>query len=322
MKLNRFLAVAFALAWMAASLPDVALGSKFKIVTSVAPITNIVANVGGRQVEVLGIVPEGVNSHTFEPAPSDAKVLRGANLIVMNGLHLELPTIKLAEKVKDPQTRIIQLGDLAVGKDDWKFDFSFPKADGHPNPHLWPNIALAMRYAELTRDALVSADPAHAESYFANTTVYLAKLAKLDAAVFECVKSIPAKNRKLVTYHDSYAYFAPRYGMKVIGAIQPADFSEPTPREVMRIIAQLKLEQVPAIFGSEVFPSKILGQIAKESGARFIDELADDDLPGEPGAPNHTFIGMMTRNMEIMSAALGGNPRCVAGVDVANVALK
>lgn len=292
---------------------------KLNIVTSVSPITNIVANVAGDRATVRGVVPEGVNSHTFEPAPSDAKVLRDADLIIMNGLHLEIPTMKLAEKVKKPKALVVSLGDLTVSRDDWKFDFSFPAEHGHPNPHLWPNIALSMRYAEIVRDVLAKVDPKNSDHYFANTTEYLAKLSKLDAAIFECIKSIPAKQRKLVTYHDSYAYFAPRYGMKVIGAIQPSDFSEPTPKEVVRIITQLKEEKVPAVFGSEVFPSKVLAQIAKEANAKYIDELADDDLPGEIGAPNHTFIGMMTKNMQVMTQALGGNPACVQSIDVTNV---
>jgi len=292
---------------------------KLEIITSVAPITNIVQNIVGDRGNVVGIVPEGVNSHTFEPAPSDAKSLRRADLIIMNGLHLELPTIKLAESVKKQKTKIVHLGDLTVTPADWKFDFSFPKDKGHPNPHLWPNVKLAMKYAEFSRDALIEVDPSSAEIYRKNTKAYLKKLSKLDEAIFECVKAIPANQRKLVTYHDSYAYFAPRYGMSVIGAIQPADFSEPTPREVIRIIKQLRKEKVPAVFGSEVFESKILEQIAKEAGAKFIDQLADDDLPGQPGDKNHSFIGMMVSNMEIMSDALGGNPQCVANVDVTNI---
>ena len=293
--------------------------AKLNIVTSVAPITNIVANVAGDRATERGVVPEGVNSHTFEPTPSDAKLLRDADIVIMNGLHLEIPTIKLANKVKQPKVQIISLGDLAVAQNDWKFDFSFPVERGNPNPHLWPNIALAMRYAELTRDVLVKLDRKNSEYYFANTTDYLAKLSKLDAAIFVCVKSIPANQRKLVTYHDSYAYFAPRYGMKVIGAIQPSDFSEPSPKEMARIIGQLREEKVPAVFGSDVFPSKVLAQIAKEGHAKFIDQLADDDLPGKAGDANHTFIGMMAKNMEVMTQALGGDPSCVKNVDVTNL---
>ncbi len=290
-----------------------------KVVTSVAPITNIVKNVGQELIEVHGIVPEGTNSHTFEPAPSDAKYLRDADLIVLNGLHLELPTIKLAEKVRRPGVPILLLGDNTISRKDWKFDFSFPEEEGHPNPHLWPNVYLAQRYATLVRDALVELDPANRDRYFANTTAYLARMSKVDAAIFDCVFSIPPKNRKLVTYHDSFAYFAPRYGMKVIGAIQPSDFSEPTAREVARIIQQLRAVGVPAVFGSEVFPSPVLKQIAREAGVRYIDDLSDDDLPGEPNDPDHSYLGMMKHNLEIMTRALGGDPSCMTGVKVSNL---
>ena len=306
----------------------VAVHKRINIVTTVAPITNIVRNIGGNHTQVTGIVPDGADSHTFEPVPTDAKVLESADLIIVNGLDLELPTVKLAEKVKKPPVRIVRLGDQAISKKEWQYDASYPRhthhdtghghshRQGHPNPHLWPNIALAMRYAEITRDNLISLDPANKASYIANTTAYLAKLKKLDNAVFACVKSIPEKNRKLVTYHDSFAYFAPRYGMKVIAAVQPSDFSEPSPREVIRIIKQIRQENVPAIFGSEVFSSKTMEQIARETRVRFIDQLSDDELPPPP---DHSFIGMMANNMKIMTEALGGNPGCVADVDTKNL---
>ncbi len=285
-------------------------GVRIKVVTSVAPLTNIVRNVGGANVEVTGIVPDGMDSHTFEPAPSDAKLLNQADIIIINGLGLEASTVKLADKVKKKTTSIVSLGDTAIPRSERVFEF------GHINPHAWPNIALAMRYAEGTRDALIKIDPARRDSYITNTTVYLEKLRKLDVAIFECVKSIPEKNRKLVTYHDSFAYFAPRYGMKIIAAIQPSDFSEPGPREIIRIIEQLKKEKVPAIFGSEVFPSKILEQIARETGVKFIDQLSDDELPAPP---KNSFIGMMTVNMAVITEALGGQPACVANIDATNL---
>jgi len=292
---------------------------KLKVVTTVAPITNIVYNVGGNRIDLRGIVPEGVNSHTFEPAPSDAKVLADADLIIVNGLHLELPTQNLAAKVKKKDAKVLSLGDNTISRKEWKFDFSFPESEGNPNPHLWPNIAHAIKYAELVRDALVGLDPKNKEYYTENTRRYFVQLDQLDKVIFQCVKSIPEKNRKLVTYHDSFAYFAPRYGMTVIGAIQPSDFSDPTPREVARIIDQLKKEKVPAVFGSEVFPSKVVAQIAREAGAKVVDTLRDDDLPGESADPEHTFVGMMKQNMTHMTAALGGSPDCIHGIDARNV---
>ena len=94
--------------------------------------------------------------------------------------------------------------------------------------------------------------------------------------------------------------------MTVVGAIQPANFAEPSPREVARIIDQLRREQVPAIFGSEVFPSKILEKIAREAQVRYVTSLRDDVLPGAPGEPQHSYVGMMTANVTTMVEALGG----------------
>ncbi|SEO41803.1 metal ABC transporter substrate-binding protein [Nitrosovibrio sp. Nv6] len=315
------LAIQFLSLLLVLALPGVAhsedSAKKITVATTVAPITNIVQNVAAGLANVTGIVPDGTDSHTFEPAPADAKILGAADIIIVNGLDLELPTVKLAEKVKKATTEILRLGNRTLRKEDWRYDFSFPREHGHPNPHLWPNIALAAQYAKIIRDSLVALDPAHREGYIANTATYLAKLRKLDNAIFACVKTIPQQNRKLVTYHDSFAYFAPRYGMKVIAAIQPSDFSEPGPQEIIRVIKQIKREKVPAIFGSEVFPSKVMEQIARETGVKFIDQLSDDELPA---SPNNSFIGMMTNNMAVMTEALGGNTRCVASVDTSNAA--
>ncbi|MFQ5900937.1 MAG: metal ABC transporter substrate-binding protein [Thermodesulfobacteriota bacterium] len=290
-----------------------------KVVTTVAPITNMVYNVGGDKIALHGIIPEGINSHTFEPAPSDAKHLAKADLIIVNGLTLEVPTQKLASKVKKKEAKVLSLGDNTISKKEWRFDFSFPEDEGKPNPHLWPNIAHTMRYVELIRGALEEVAPVNADYYRWRASIYLAKLKVLDEAIFKCVASIPKNTRKLLTYHDSFAYFASRYGMTVIGAVQPSDFSEPSPREIARLIDQIRAEKVPAIFGSNVFPSKVLDQIGRETRAMVVDKLRDDDLPGEIGDPNHTFIGMMVENMENITGALGGDPTCVDGVDVSNI---
>ena len=288
-----------------------------EIVTTVSPITNIVQNIGGKHIKVTGIVPDGIDSHTFEPIPSDIKILRAADMIIVNGLDLELPTLKLARKVKRSETSILQLGNLTLKEADWQYDFSFPREHGHPNPHLWLNIELVMRYAEIIKDNLIMLDPANKVNYQENTATYLTKLKKLDQAIFNCIETIPQNNRKLVTYHDSFAYFAPRYGMTVIAAIQPSDFSEPGPQEVISIIKQIRETGVPAIFGSEVFPSKVMKQIAREAKAKFIDQLSDDELPA---APNNSFIGMMAVNMVTMTEALGGNSTCMDNIDASNIA--
>jgi ABC-type Zn uptake system ZnuABC Zn-binding protein ZnuA len=298
---------------------DAGSPAKLQIVTTVSPVTNIAYNIAGDKAQISGIVPEGVNSHTFEPAPSDAKLLAQADLIFVNGLKLEEPTLKLAEANLKEGAEIILLGDQTITPEQYVYDFSFPKEAGSPNPHLWPNPAFALRYAEIMRDTLAARDPANADYYGANYTAFAARIAALEEAIKATVASIPAENRKLLTYHDSWAYFAPVYGMTVIGAIQPSDFAEPSARDIAGMIQQIRAENVPAIFGSEVFPSPVLEQIARETGAEYVDDLRDDDLPGAPGEDQHSYLGLMAENMRVMAEALGGDPSIVAELDVANV---
>jgi ABC-type Zn uptake system ZnuABC Zn-binding protein ZnuA len=292
---------------------------RLNVLTTVAPLTNLVKNVGGPFIDLHGLIPAGMDSHTFEPVPSDMKYVAAADLIILNGLDLETPTEKLALANQKPTARLVKLGDQTITATEYVFDRSFPTSGGHPNPHLWMNPIYAARYAELTQDALSALDPAHAVPYRDRTQQYTARLTALDRAIAAAVATIPPPNRKLLTYHDSFAYFAPRYGLKVIGAIEPTSFSEPSPREVTRVIRQLKQEKVPAIFGSEVFPSKILEQIGREASVRFVDTLRDDDLPGIPGSPEHSYIGMMLEDVRTMVTALGGHPEALQGIDPADM---
>jgi len=298
----------------ASSAPDSAEG-KLVVVTTVSPITSIVENIGGTRIRVEGIVPEGVNSHTFEPRPSVARTMAEADLIVLNGLSLEQPSLELAESNKRSDTRILLLGDNTLTREEWKFDFSFPESEGNPNPHLWPDPVLALRYAQLVRDELSSLDPANVDYYDSNFQKFSSRIEELELGIAAAVSSIPPDNRKLLTYHDSWAYFAQRFSMSVVGAIQPSDFSEPSVREVADLIDQVRELGLPAVFGSEVFSSPVLEQVAKEGGARFIDQLRDDDLPGKPGDPRHSYLGLMLQNMEVMVPALGGNLDSLEGFD-------
>ena len=288
---------------------------RLKVVTTVSPITSLVENIGGSRIRLEGIVPEGVNSHTFEPAPSVARVISEADLIVLNGLFLEEPSLEMAKANKKDDAVILSLGDKAITPEEWVFDFSFPEADGHPNPHLWTSPILALKYAELVRDELSALDPVNSEYYSENYERLRVRIEDLDKRITAAVQTIPPENRRLLTYHDSFPFFASRYGMDIIGAVQPSDFKEPSVREVANLIDQVKETQVPAIFGSEVFPSKVMEQIAKEGGALFIDELRDDDLPGSHGDARHSYLGLMLSNIEIMVTALGGNADAMSGFD-------
>lgn len=293
------------------------LTRKLKVVTSAAPIANIIKNIGGDRIDLIGLIPEGSDSHTFEMVPSDVIKIRDADLVIIDGLHLESGMEKIVEeeKNKSPRLELLKLGDNTISQKQRIYDFSFPEENGDPNPHLWMNVLYAIKFANLTRDKLIEMDPKNVNYYSANAENYNSLLKKLDNDIMRAVQTVPPENRKLLTYHDSWAYFATRYGMKVIGAIQPSDFGEPSPQDVAKLIDQIRLEKVPAIFASEVFPSKVVDQIGKEGNVTFVQTLSDDVLPGQVGDRNHTYVGMMLEDMKKMLIPLEGNIHALKDID-------
>ena len=278
------------------------------IATTVSPITSIAASIAGDRARIEGIVPEGTNSHTFEPSPQVAKLLSTADLILVNGLKLEDPTLKLAESNKKESTQIVELGTTVLPESDYIYDFSFPKEEGKPNPHLWTDPGYAIKYAGVIRDELSKLDPENASYYADNFVAFEQQATALAQAVAADQLSVPNGNLKLLTYHDAYAYFAKDFGWTVIGAVQPSSFSDPAPSEVARLIDQVKSEKVTTIFGSEVFPSAVLAEVGRATGARYEDSLRDDDLPGAPGEAEHSWLGLMKYNYRTMISGLGGMP--------------
>ena len=301
-------------------LGEVVQGRPLKIATTVAPITSIIANIaGGTSTSITGIVPEGTNSHTFEPKPSDAASLESADAIFINGLVLEEPTKDLAIANLKESANICELGTETLPESEYIYDFSFPKEGGKPNPHLWTNPPMAKQYAQVARDLLVRRDPVNAAIYEKNFVAFAVKIDALDNAIKIATATIPENQRKLLTYHDAYAYFAKNYGYTVVGAIQPSSFDEPTPKEIAALILQVKELGVKAIFGSEVFPSPVLEQIGLESDVRYVDVLRDDDLIGKPGDKEHSWLGLMRFNFVTIVEALGGDASALKLIDVQDV---
>jgi ABC-type Zn uptake system ZnuABC Zn-binding protein ZnuA len=178
---------------------------------------------------------------------------------------------------------------------------------------------MAGDFAALIRDSLVAADPDNATTYNSNYEAFVLKIDALDQAIVKSTATLAPEQRKLLTYHDAYAYFAQTYGWTVIGAIQPSSFEEQTPKEIAELIDQIEEQGVTAIFGSEVFPSSVLEQIGKETSVRYVDVLRDDDLLGAPGDPDHSWLGLMRFDYVTMVEALGGDASALTSLDTSDV---
>jgi ABC-type Zn uptake system ZnuABC Zn-binding protein ZnuA len=232
---------------------------------------------------------------------------------------LEEPTKDLALANIRQGSSVCELGTETLPESEYIFDFSFPKEGGKPNPHLWTNPPMAKQYAQVVRDVLVRRDPSNAAIYERNFSAFAIKIDALDEATKIATATIPEDQRKLLTYHDAYAYFATNYGFTVVGAIQPSSFDEPTPKDIAELISQVKSQKVKAIFGSEVFPSTVLEQIGVETDVRYVDVLRDDDLLGEPGDSEHSWLGLMRFNFVTIVEALGGDASALKSLDVRDV---
>ena len=292
---------------------------RLRVDTTVAPITSIVANVAGDRARVRGVIPEGEDSHTYEPKPSVAKLFSTADVVFVNGLSLEDPTKDLAKQNVPSQGQVIELGSLVLSSDEYIYDFSFPRDGGKPNPHLWTNPPMARCYAVISASVLSKADPANAAYYKADAAKFEAKVDDLSRRFIAGSNSMPAHNRELLTYHDAYAYFSAYYHWKILGAIQISSFEDPTPKEVTKLIEQIKREKVPAIFGSEVFPSPVLAQLGKEADVKYVDKLRDDDLPGGPGDADHSYLGLMKTDYVTMISNLKGDASQMSAFDASDV---
>ncbi len=296
--------------------PQSEANGPLRVVTTVAPITSIAASIGGDRTEITGLVPEGTNSHTFDPPPSAAAVLSEAQVVFINGLKLEEPTKDLAQANMAQDATLVELGTDVLPEADYIYDFSFPEDEGKPNPHLWTDPTYAMKYAGVIRDTLSEVDPDGQSTYQENFETFEAQTTELAEALEADQETIPEGDKELLTYHDAYAYFAKTYGWTVIGAIQPKNFEDPTPREVAALIDQVNAEDVPVIFGSEVFPSDVLEEVGNATGARYEDTLRDDDLPAEPGDAEHSWAGLMRYNYVTMINGLGGEATELASLDL------
>jgi ABC-type Zn uptake system ZnuABC Zn-binding protein ZnuA len=180
-------------------------------------------------------------------------------------------------------------------------------AEPGPNPHVWTSLRLASDLVDAIADVLSDLDPEGAEIYLERADEARTELGELDDRIEQAAATIPDENRTLVAYHDAWTYFARDYGLEMVTAVQPSDYAEPSAGDVRRIIDLIREHDVPALFGSEEFDNEVLAVIAEETGATYVGDLADDELPGEPGDPEHSYLGLMERNATMIVEHLGGD---------------
>jgi zinc/manganese transport system substrate-binding protein len=262
------------------------------VVASFSILGDFVRNVGGDRVSVSTLVGPDGDVHVYTPAPSDARKIADAKLLVINGFGLEGWLPRLVQSAGSKAAIVIAtdgIAPLKIGSD--------------ADPHAWHSVADAKIYVTNISDALVAADPAGAGIYRANTGTYLAKLDALDREVREAIAQIPPARRKVISTHKAFGYFAAAYGIDFIAPLGVSTESEPSARDIAAVITQIRTSGIPAVFLENISDPRLIARIAAETGARVGGTLYSDSLTGEKGdAP--TYIELVRHNIKALTRAL------------------
>jgi manganese/zinc/iron transport system substrate-binding protein len=276
-------------------------GGKIAVTATTGMVADLVKNIGKERVEVTALMGPGVDPHLYKASEGDIAKLSSAQIIFYSGLHLEgrmgdifvkmarqKPTVAVAERI--PESALLKT------------------PDGTEDPHVWFDVSLWMKGAEVVRDALSELDPAHKAEYEANAAAYLKELEALHQYAKEQIGSIPAQQRVLVTAHDAFGYFGRAYAIEVMGLQGISTATEYGLADVQKLVDVLVSRKIKAVFVESSVPKRSIEALVQGAGAKghtvsIGGELFSDAM-GADGTPEGTYIGMVRHNVDTIVKAL------------------
>ncbi|MBN1233125.1 MAG: zinc ABC transporter substrate-binding protein [Candidatus Coatesbacteria bacterium] len=278
--------------------------NKLIVVASIAPYHDFAKQIGKDRIEAYLIIPSGESPHTFNPRPSQQKLIAKADLLIINGLGLEYWLDKMVDAAENKNLVVLKaaegfpiITDLHHNHEHLNETTHEEKENKHKhdmgNPHLWLNPVYAISIVDKIKDTLKEADPVNGSFYSSNAEAYKLKLKELDKEIREKAKKWQTKD--FITFHPSFEYFAREYGLNQVAVIEEIPGKEPTPRELKEIIDKVKKTKAKAIFAEPQFPAAIVKSIADETGIRVatLNPLPENYLEG------------MKENLRQLEKALG-----------------
>jgi zinc/manganese transport system substrate-binding protein len=270
----------------------------------------------GDNVTIETIIPAGVDVHTFEPSPADAQKLAGADLIVMNGLGLDEWALSLLEAAGKGEEDVLELAEGIDESNAWVYlegeehdeeageEHSEGEGEEHghggTDPHIWLDPKGAAIYVNRIAARVAAELPERAAEIESARDAGLAEIAALDEELRVGFAAVEASARKIVTFHDAFGYFARAYEIEIVGVAVEAPGQEPSAKEIAALIDAIKAAGVTSVFSEAQFPSKVLDQVAAETGATVLENLYSDAL-GD--APANSYLGAMRANASAILAS-------------------
>ena len=272
------------LLYLAAALPGHA-ADRFKVATTFTVIADMVRNVAGEAAEVVSITKPGAEIHNYQPTPRDIIKAQDADLILWNGLNLELWFERFFANLSDVPSATVSDGVEPIGIGEGPYT-------GKPNPHAWMSPSDALIYVDNIAAAMAGYDPANADTYRTNAEVYKAAITDAVAPLRETLASIPEKRRWLVTSEGAFSYLTRDFGLKEAYLWPINADQQGTPQQVRKVIDLVRENDIPAVFSESTIPSDAARQVARETGARYGGVLYVDSLTESDG-PAPTYLDLL-----------------------------
>jgi ABC-type Zn uptake system ZnuABC Zn-binding protein ZnuA len=285
---------------------ELAPGERLRVLATTSIVADVVAAVGGSRIEVSALVPAGVDPHAFEPTPQDVRSVAEAQVVFENGLGLETFLGDLVESAGSGAPVVsVSAGIEPLPAGDHAADES-AAAHAEWDPHVWLDPNNVITWTRTIEAALSALDPEGAAVYAEAAETYRGKLQALDAEIEAQLAAIPEGQRRLVSDHEEFAYFARRYGFEIVGTVIPAPSAaaEPSAQELAALEDAIRDASVQAVFVSSVVSPALARQVAQDTGIRlvtlYVHSLSDSTGP----APN--YLELMRLNARLIADALAG----------------
>lgn len=294
---HKIAAMALAALFIGLIHPTASLAAhKFKAVTTFTIIADMARNVAGDAAEVESITKPGTEIHEYQPTPQDLMRAQGADLILWNGLNLELWFEKFFDNVQNVPSVTVSDGVEPIGITEGPYS-------GKPNPHAWMSPTSALIYVDNIRDAFVKYDPDNAEKYKHNAEVYKNKIRATIDPIKKELARLPEEKRWLVTSEGAFSYLARDFGLKELYLWPINADQQGTPQQVKHVIDEVRKHNIPVVFSESTISPAPAKQVARETGAKYGGVLYVDSLSDENG-PVPTYIELLNVTASTISQGL------------------
>ncbi len=257
----------------------------FKVVTTFTVFADMARNIVGDVAEVVSITKPGAEIHNYQPTPHDLIRGQGADLILWNGLNLELWFERFFQNLRDVPSVVLTDGikPMSIGSGPY---------EGKPNPHAWMSLSDGLIYVENIRKALVKHDPDHSDIYNRNAEIYKDKIRAISEPIRNSLAAIPDGKKWLVTSEGAFSYLARDFGLRELYLWPINADQQGTPKQVKRVIDTIRAEGIPVIFSESTVSDKTAKQVAEETGIKYGGVLYVDSL-SEAGGPVPTYLDLL-----------------------------